>query len=200
MAERALISVQAAGRAAIGPDLARVHLGCMVEHDRAAEAFEGCSSATAAVIAALRNAGLGEGAISTSGIQLTRRHDNQRYLGTNNLAVTVRPPERTGEILGIAVGAGADALSINNLEFGVADDTEARSRARAEAVRDAYAIANELAGAAGVTLGRLVSLDEGGGFRPHRGSQRMAPMAAAAPVEIGDQEVVVSVAAVFEIA
>jgi len=54
------ISVQGTGRVRLRPDLARLRLGCFAEHDRAAVAFDACSSATGAVLAALREAGAGD--------------------------------------------------------------------------------------------------------------------------------------------
>ncbi|HXY43517.1 MAG TPA: SIMPL domain-containing protein [Acidimicrobiales bacterium] len=197
------ISVEGTGRVRLRPDLARLRLGCFAEHDRAALAFDACSSATAAVIAALREAGAGDDDLSSSGISLSRRHDSNRYVALNGLVVTVRPPERAGEVLAVVVDAGGDALTINNVEFDVADDSDERSQARQEAVRDARRTAEQLASAAGVRLGRILSLEESVGR--HGGGQlmrslRAAPAAAApAPVEVGDQEVAASVSVVFEI-
>jgi uncharacterized protein len=201
MSETALISVHGTGRVQVHPELARLRLGCIVENEGAVGAFDSCSTATAAVIAALRDTGAGEDDISTSGIQLSKRHQGP-YVAENDFTVTVRPPESAGEVLAVAIGAGGDALTINGIEFDVADDTAARSEARSMAVRDAHDKAEELASAAGLRLGRLVSLDEGGGMGgPVRFSRRaISAGAASAPVEVGDKEVSVSVSAVFEIA
>lgn len=201
MTDNGRISVQGTGSVSVRPDLARLRLRCLGEDDRAASAFDACSSATAAVIAALREAGADDGDLSTSGIALSQRHDDSRYIGMNTLVVTVRPPERAGQVLAVAVEAGGDALAIDNIQFDVADDTEERSQARAQAVLDARRIAQELAAAAGVRLGRLISLEESGGWIAARPVGRMLS-GAKAPVlvEVGDQEVAVSVSAVFEIA
>lgn len=197
------ISVQGTGHVALRPDLARLRLSCLGEHARAAAAFDACSSETAAVIAALAEASISSSDLSTSGIVLSRRHDSDRYFALNSLVVTVRPPERAGEVLAVAVDAGGDALTIDNVAFDVADDAEARSQARQEAVEDARRTAEELAAAAGVRLGRLISLEEGGGQRvtgQPRPARRISARAAAAPVEVGEQQVIVSVNASYEIA
>lgn len=197
------ISVQGTGRIALRPDLDRLRLSCLNEHVRAAAAFDACSSETAAVIAALAESGIGSNDLSTSCIVLSRRHDSDRYLALNSLVVTVRPPERAGGVLAVAVDAGGDALTIDNVAFDVADDAEARSQARQEAVQDARRTAEELAAASGVRLGRLISLEEAGGQRvtgQPRPSRRMSASAAPAPVEVGEQQVIVSVTASYEIA
>lgn len=194
-----LISVSATGSVRIRPDLARVRLSCSTEDEGGRAAFEACASVTAAVIAALRDAGIGDGDVSTSGVQLSRRRDNGRYVAQNNLVVTVRPPDRTGEVLGVAVDAGGDALSIDQLVFDLADASEALSEARARAVHSARERAEELAAAASVQIGQLVSLSEGGGRPPIRMGAMRAAATPSPPVEVGEQEVAVTVSAEFEI-
>ena len=136
--------------------MARVRLSCVVEEDGARRVFDSCSAATAAVIRAMRAAGIADDDLSTTGVQLSRRRDTGRYLGQNSLTVTVRPPERAGEVVGLAVDAGGDAISIDHLQFGLEDSVSAESDARAQAVAATRRIAEEVAAAAGVQLGELV--------------------------------------------
>lgn len=199
MSERATVTVTGTGRAQARPDVARVRLTCTSEDETAAAAFDACSSVTAAVIAALREWGVSEDDLSTEGIDLSRNHRNreeQPYLASNALSVDVRPPERAGELLQRALEAGGDALAIGRLQFVVADPEPALAQARAAAVRAARQMAEELASAAGMSLGRLVSIEEGPGRVRPMGVQAMA--ARAAPVEVADQLITVIVSAVFE--
>jgi uncharacterized protein YggE len=75
------------------------------------------------------------------------------------LRVTVRDTDQLGELLDAAVNAGAN--SIYGVTFYVDDQTAAASEARVEAVEDARTKAEELASAAGMTLGPMVALSEG---------------------------------------
>ena len=83
-----------------------------------------------------------------------------------------------------AQGAGANRL--NGISFGVANDGELLEAARKLAVAEARAKAETYAAAAGVKLGVILSIDEGGGgFQPQpRAAMRMA--AEAMPIEAGE--------------
>jgi uncharacterized protein YggE len=70
--------------------------------------------------------------------------------------VTVRDLDQLGELLDTVIAAGAN--TVNSIQFDVADKTEALKDARAEAVREAEVQAQELADAAGVTLGDVLTI------------------------------------------
>jgi uncharacterized protein YggE len=75
------------------------------------------------------------------------------------LRVTVRDTDQLGELIDAAVNVGANRIS--GVTFYVDDETAAASDARIEAVEDARTKAEELAAAAGMTLGPLVVMSEG---------------------------------------
>ena len=94
------------------------------------------------------------------------------------------------------------ANDFGGLSFGVQDPKPLSAQARAEAVADAMEKAGQLAEAAGVPLGQVISIsDHGGGGRP---MMRMAEMSMAdaggVPVAAGEVTVEASVSMVFEIA
>jgi uncharacterized protein YggE len=68
----------------------------------------------------------------------------------------VRKLDKLGDLLDTVVKAGAN--SINSIQFDVADKTAAMKEARAAAVKNAQEQAQELAVAAGVTLGDITSI------------------------------------------
>ena len=119
----------------------------------------------------------------------------------NQLQLTVRDTDMLGDLLDEAVNAGAN--SINGVTFYVDDQTAAASEARKLAVEDARTKAEELAAAAGLTLGPVVSIAEGTvsprrHFRtPASAGGRMA--AAAVPVQPGSSTVAVDVSMTFEL-
>ena len=82
------------------------------------------------------------------------------YIVDNTIFVTVRDLEILGEIMGAVVEAGAN--SVFGIQPDIADKTQAISEARRAAIEDAQIKAEELALAAGVTLGDVQSIIESG--------------------------------------
>jgi uncharacterized protein YggE len=119
----------------------------------------------------------------------------------NQLQVTVHDTDALGELLDAAVQAGAN--SIYGVTFYVEDQTSAASEARVEAVEDAHTRAEELAAAAGMSLGPIVFLSEGTPSYPGpvygmgRGGGEMA--AQGAPVQPGSTIVAVDVSVTYEL-
>ena len=75
----------------------------------------------------------------------------------NTVYITVRQIESMGEVLDAVARGGAN--NIYGVNFDVQDKTEALSTARKLAVQSAQVQAQELALAAGVELGDLISID-----------------------------------------
>jgi hypothetical protein len=72
-------------------------------------------------------------------------------------------------------------------------------KARAQAIADARARAETYAKAAGVSLGPILSISEGGGPVPPRPMYRMAAMAADTQIAPGEQSITADVSVVWEI-
>jgi uncharacterized protein len=83
---------------------------------------------------------------------------------SNTVYVTLRDLDQFGEFLGIVVQAGAN--QITGIQFDVADKTAALSEARKLAVENSRLMAEELAEAAGVSLGPVKSINYYGGNYP----------------------------------
>jgi len=193
--------------------MARVSFFTYAEDPAPGDALTSCSLLSERVLTALREAGVAPSDLETTSIELTEQHRHREeetvpgYRASSNLAVTVRPPSDAGRIIAAAVGAAGTGVGIQNVSFDVDDRKPLTSLARRQAVFNAVSAARELADAAGVGLGRLVELVEGGGGRPPFGRPvRMAAAQAAGlplqvpPVELGELRVSVSVSAVFEVA
>lgn len=131
------------------------------------------------------------------------------YEVSQNVAVKVRRDNfsKVGEILAGVITAGANTVS--QLQFTVDDPAEVENEARAEAIEKAKAKAKATATAAGFSLGRLLSIEEGGdGYLPYAaygkggygGDALVAREAAAPPViEPGSEEVTATVLLRYEI-
>ncbi len=125
------------------------------------------------------------------------------YQVTNQLTVTVRSLDSLDEIVDGAIEAGGDLARFQNVSFSIEDTTALKDEARAEAIENLRAKAEQMASLAGVQLGRLNYITESGGFAPSpmvvMERAAFADMAAPTPFMSGELDVRVSVQAAFEI-
>ncbi len=162
------VSVSGHGQVNVPPDTASVTIGVDVIQPTLAEAQEQATAQASAVVEALKAAGIADEDIQTEYFSVNILRDNAENADStqitgfeivNQLQVTVRDTDLLGELLDKAVNAGAN--SIYGVTFYVDDQTTAASEARRLAVEDARTKAEELAAAAGMTLGSVVSIAEG---------------------------------------
>lgn len=205
----ATISVSGEGQVEAAPDLATVSLGVVTDADSASAAMSANSEAVAKVLERLTAAGIEARDVQTSGLSLGPRYDYGRGDGTppkllgytvsNMVTVRVRDLTKLGGVLDGVVADGANTL--NGLGFGVADDSEARDEARRRAVADARHRAELYAEAAGVKLGRLVSVTEAGmSYPPMPFAAAPAEKASDVAISVGEVSIGMSVSMVYEIA
>jgi uncharacterized protein len=204
------ITVSGEGSVATAPDMALISLGVTTEEKTAAAALAANNARMSAVLERLKAGGIAVRDLQTSGLSLQPRWDNRStqlgerqrivaYQVSNQITVRVRDLATLGSILDIAVSDGANTF--HNLVFSVVEDGGLKDQARQLAVADARRKAELLAAAAGVALGRIVSLDE---VEQGRGPVMMARMesmsADAVPVAEGEVAITARVNIVFEIA
>jgi uncharacterized protein YggE len=149
------------------PDIATVSAGVTTEARTAVEAMRTNAQAMTAVVERIKQLGVAERDIQTSGINLGARYDydqaNQRqvfrgYQASNRVSVTLRDIQRTGEVLDALVAAGATDLG--GPEWSIDDDTAARAQARSTAMERARAQALEYTRLAGYSDIRLLEINE----------------------------------------
>ncbi len=168
-AEPGEISVTGEAQSRLVPDNAVLELTVMREGDTARAALDANSAAMGAVLEAMGKAGVAPRDLQTSNFNIQPRYhyDKPRgetpprivgYTVRNSLAVTVRDLEALGAIIDKAVTLGVNEGG--NIRFANADPSVALEVARKLAVRDAMAKAATIAEAAGVRLGRILSLSE----------------------------------------
>ena len=199
-----MITVTGEASVTVVPDLATVSLGVMTIGATAGEALTANSAAVQAVMDRLTAAGIDARDIQTSNLALNPNYlasdgsqapKIQNYMVSNMVTVIVRKLDTTGEVLDAAVKDGANTL--NGLSFDLADRRPAEDKARQAAVADAKAKATLLAEAAGVKLGSIVSITEGGASQPPQPMFRMAADSAQVPVSGGTLDVSASVTMVW---
>lgn len=207
----AIISVTGEGTVEIAPDMATLNLGVTTEADTAAEALKANSEGLAAALARLKEAGVAERDIQTSGLTVNPNYiypsDGAQpkingYIASNMVTVRVRDLSTLGPTLDGVVADGANTL--NGVVFGLQEPDTTTDEARRRAVTDAQHKAALYAEAAGVKLGRIASITEQGNY----GGPQPMMMAEAAmsksggsvPVASGELSVTSTVSIVYEIA
>lgn len=196
------IVVSGTGRVSVAPDTALLTLGVESQAPTLAEATADAARRMSAVVARVKALGVTDADIATVTYSVDprtaptdpARRDPPRIVGyhvTNLAQVTVRKLADAGPILDAAVAAGANA--VRGIRFTLADASAAQAQARKNAVADALAKARELAAAAGVTLGPVLTIREGGGGSPPVPMRAMALRAESTPIEPGQLEVVVTI-------
>jgi uncharacterized protein len=129
-----------------------------------AAALELVSEHLRAVIAVVQAApGVGATGVSTGQISLRRVHRAKRviYLANEGINVITTQPLESGELISAALRAGATAM--RGPTFFIGNSELAYSQALAAAFAQAKARATTLASQAGVSVGQVLNIEEGGG-------------------------------------
>jgi uncharacterized protein YggE len=149
------------------PDIATVSAGVTTQAGTAVEAMRTNAAAMNAVVARIKQLGVAERDIQTSGISLGAMYDyNQQtqrqvfrgYQASNRVSVKLRRIDTTGEVLDALVAAGATDLG--GPEWSIDDDTAARAQARKAAFGKARVQALEYARMAGYADLKLLEVNE----------------------------------------
>ncbi len=201
------LSMNGHGEMRAAPDVATINAGVTTSAPTAAGALAANSSRMNTVFAALKKLGVAEKNIQTIGFNVSPQYTNgdnnnaRRLTGyqvNNEVSVRLEDVARVGAALDALVAAGANQM--NGISFDIAAPAPLLDKARAGAIADARARAEIYAKAAGVTLGPILSISEGGASEPPRPMYRMMAMAAApTPVAAGQQSVTADVSVVWEI-
>ena len=202
------VSVNGTGRVELTPDRAVFTVGVQTMAPSVAAAAQENNARASAIITALKRLGAADRQIRTSQVSIYPQQEQQGgrapkivgYQVSNSITVTHEDPAAVGKLLQAAVDAGAN--SVSGVGFTVSDPARGRDGALQAAFGDARAKAEVLARAAGRTVGRALSIVEGGAVRPPVPMQyEMKTMSRSAdvPVEPGTEEVSFTVSVVFEL-
>ncbi|KGJ16230.1 SIMPL domain-containing protein [Paracoccus sanguinis] len=204
----ATVTVTGEGQVGIAPDLATVALGVTTQAETAAKALADNATRQGDVIAALKAQGIAPEDLQTQGLNLSPMADYSQqgkppvitgYQAQNIVSARVRDLAKLGPLLDAMVAAGA--TDVQGIAFSREDDAAPLDEARGKAVAEAQRRAETMAAAAGMALGPLVSLTEGGAASPPM-PMAMASMArdaggAATQVETGRLMLTVQVTGIW---
>ncbi len=196
------------GEVFITPDLAYVNIGVQSKMENVASALEDNNAKAQAVSQALKGLGVDAKDIQTSAFNIYPWQEygpggeslETKYMVDNTVYVTVRDLEKLGSILDAVVRAGAN--SINGVQFDVTEKEKYQSEARRLAIENAKQTAQELAGAAGVKLGRIINLNvysSGGPTPVYEAKMGMGGVGGNVPVSSGQLTLTMNADITYEI-
>ena len=203
------ITVTGEGRASAAPDMAVISIGVQSEAKTAAAALTQNSQAMTATIAQLKKLGVADKDVQTSGLSINPRYDYEQnrsappivgYTASNTVTVRLRDLTKAGGVIDQAVQSGANNL--NGISFTFADPKPMMDEARKDAVSEAKARAKLLTDAAGVSLGQLVTIQDGYASQPSPQPMYAARAMKAesdVPLEAGESSITATVTLVYEI-
>lgn len=178
------ISVTASGEASLAPDTALVTFAVTASGKELAPLRADVNARSSAVLAAVRESGVGEGDLDAPDVTIEPQYDHRRgqrltgYRVARNVTARVRDLERLGDVLDGIVKAGAN--EVHGAQMTASDPSAADHAALAAAVAAARRKAEVLARSAGVKLGSVGRIEEEGGWSgPPQPMFRMAAAEAA---------------------
>ena len=205
------IFVTGTGSITVSPDTALLTLGVRARRDTVAEARDEAARAMAGITQVLRDNGVAEEDVKTQSFSIhpvyAFRREKQELDGfevVNIVRIKVRDLDKVGAVIDGSVDVGGDLTQIQSIQFTVDDLSPFQTQVREKAVQDAVTKAQQMAGLLGITLGRPISIVEGGGVTPRfdTGIRPFVEIAAIAPptsVSPGELELRLNVNIVFAI-
>ncbi len=202
------MSASGSGVVYLTPDVAYISIGVQTSADNVSSALSDNNAQATAIANTLKELGVAEKDIQTSAFSVYPQQqygpDGQplamQYVVNNTVYVTVHDLNNMGKMLDSVVRSGAN--TIYGINFDVENKDAAFSEARKQAIDNAKQNAAELAQAAGVELGSLMTLNvyQTGGPSPiYDGKGGAMAASAQAPVAAGQMTITINADLTYEI-
>lgn len=201
------LRLTASGSVKAAPDAAQISVGAASESETARAALDQNNAAMKQIIAELKRSGVQEEDIQTADFSVHPRYHHPKdkppiitgYRVVNALRIMARDLSKLGEILDKVVSLGSN--QIDGIVFLVSEPAQMMDEARRRATGSARHKAELYAGAAGVALGRVLTIEEHPVHTSRPVLHRMeTKAAAAAPIQPGQEELQAQVTVVWELA
>lgn len=162
-------SVVASATASVSapPDQAQINVSAVTQAATAQQATSQNATIAANIISQVTQALGSSGTVQTVSYSVNPVYTTQAgnsvltgYMVTNSIQVTLNDLTLAGTIIDTAVQAGASR--VDSLNFQLKDDTSARTQALAAATTKAKALASAMAAAAGLQVGRFITIQQSG--------------------------------------
>jgi uncharacterized protein YggE len=209
------ITVQGQGKSEGTPDVLRLSLSVNVIKSTIQDALDSSNAAVSKVISVLRQNGVAQKDIQTTGLSIDRAYTYPRnaaaprfrgYQVGNSIQVKIRDLKNAGKTISASATAAGNAVRIDGISFDLQDNVALLKSARDSAMADAKTKAEQYAGDSGRHLGKVVVITEQ--QQPSYPVQVFAGTVAApavsnstaVPISAGVQQVTVTVTVVYEFA
>jgi len=198
------LSVTGYGALSFKPDQATVSFGILGQGATASEALAECSAKAGAVISALKELGIGEEDMKTTGIYVNPQYDWEAkppkivgYEASYTLRVLVRDLGLIGKAIDSAIAAGADNMW--GVQFGLSEDKlkELQGEVIKLAIEDARAKAEAAAEALGMQITGVSSVNLSPSYVPRPTVLKEAAGAAAPPIMPGEEQLTATVSITY---
>lgn len=204
----AQVTVNGSGNAFAPHDAAEVAVLVSTRHTSAAQANKQNRDITKTLVTMFDNRKIDKKDRQTTGFAVeptyTYSKDNEAkltgYRTNHSMSVTVHNLDDVGDFIDGAIEAGA---FVTGIRFKVCDTTSMMRTARDAAMADARAKAEQLAKAAGATLGKVVSINESWNYPRPRSDYRLesanADRSSATQIASGEHQVTCNVTVIWEL-
>lgn len=210
-----LIAVSGEGEVRAKPDTVVITVGVITEAETAKQALTANNQAMQQLFEVLERQQIAERDRQTARFDISPLYNQEQpvplgerrdapqermiraYQVTNEVRVKVRQTETVGTVLDAVVSAGSNR--IHGIEFMIEHRDQLMEEARRLAVRRAKEKAEALAEAAGVKLGKVLSIREGTMVEPLPNQQYMMAESRSVPIATGEQTVAASVQMTFQL-
>ncbi len=161
-----LFTVSGEGKVTVVPDTAIVELGVTAQQSTVKAAQSQANTVINKITDELKKLGVDAKDITTSNYSIYPQYDYQAgnrltgYQVNASLTITVRDIDKVSQVIDQATAAGANTVGGIQLTVDDAREKELLQQAREEAVKEAKAKAESLARTAGITLGKIVNVQE----------------------------------------
>ena len=188
------LTTRGTGQAAGTPDAMKLSVAVVVRGGSVSDALAGTASGVAA-LGELARRFTSDERITSIGLHVWPQHDNSGrqvgYEARHTLSVYCLDLAKAGELVS-ALGDLEGRVLIEGVEPVIADPTPLSVLARERAWADAKRKADELAGLAGVSVGDVVTIAEGGVSHEPLEARMLAAKADSMSFEAGSQSVTAS--------
>jgi len=202
------IWVSGSGAVTVEPDIAVIRLGVEVVDDTVSAAKDQAANSSNRVLRVIKNNGIPDKDIQTSRLSIQPRYEYKPtgreligYAVSWDITINVLDLEKVDFIIDNAITAGGEFITISSINFQAKDVKNAKSDARAIAVKEAIDHAQEIADAAGVNLGKPFFISESSSSPVYSNYDGMAmasmERSVSIPIESGSLDILVSVQARF---
>ncbi|MBI5412668.1 SIMPL domain-containing protein [Candidatus Peregrinibacteria bacterium] len=206
-----IISVDAEGKVTVKPDIALIDLSVVAQGKTVKAVTQEGNVKMTAVIDTVKKLGIDSKDIASTRYSLYPNYtypQNQSpqlsdYTLIQDIRVKVRVLDTVEGVLDAGIAAGAN--QVGQLSFDIDDPSAVKKQAWEMAFKIAKEKALEMASAADVRLGRVVTFSEGSGYQPPvYANYRLDLMAekadsVGASIEPGSQDIMVNVSVTYEI-